>query len=81
MKAQRQGVRSTKKNAEPTEDEDDNKDDPPLEAPRPHLERAKNHQVACGIIATNDLKGTVCTDLPGRFPFTSDMRIEIITYL
>ena len=79
MKAQRQGVRSTKKKIdETTDEEDDDENDPPLEAPRPHLERAVNHQVACGVIATSDLKGTVCTDLPGRFPFTSDMRNNYI---
>ena len=46
-------------------------------APR-HFADGESHQVACGIIATNDLKGTVCTDLPGRFPFTSDMRNNYI---
>ena len=74
MKAKRQGIRSTRKTIEIEDDEDE----PILDPPRPHLERAKSHHVACGIIATNELKGTVCTDLPGRFPFTSDMNNNYI---
>ena len=76
MKATRQGIRSTKiKN-----NNDDNKDEVEaeedeeiLEPPRPHLERAINHQVICTVIATKELNGTISTDLPGRFPFTSDL--------
>ena len=74
MKAKRQGIRSTRKQI----DIDDDEDEPILDAPRPHLERAKCHHVACGIIATSELKGTVCTDLPGRFPFTSGMNNNYI---
>ena len=37
------------------------------------MERVINHQVVCGVIATSKLKGTISTDLPGRFPFTSDL--------
>ena len=53
--------------------EEDEDDDKVLEPPRLHLKRAINHQVACTVIATKDLNGTICTNLPGRFPFTSDL--------
>ena len=81
MKATRQGIRSTKKKEDEesievetinkTDEIFDDKED--LEPPRPHLERAFNHQVACGVIATSELKRTISTDLPGRFLFTSDL--------
>ena len=54
------------------ESNDENDDEEELEPPRPHLERAINHQVVCTVIATSELKGVISTDLPGRFPFTSD---------
>ena len=71
MKATREGIRSTKKKEDETDEIIDDKTE--LEEPRPHMERTINHQVACGVIATNELKGTISTDLPGRFPFTSDL--------
>ena len=81
MKATRQGIRSTKKKEDEASNEvetvnktdkiiDDNKE---LESPQPHLKRAINHQVACRVITTSELKRTISTDLPGRFPFTSDL--------
>lgn len=81
MKATRQGIRLTKKKEDEAsiEVETVNKtynmidDDEELEPPRPHLERAINHQVACGVITTSELKGTISTDLSGRFPFTSNL--------
>ena len=54
------------------ESNDENDDEEELEPPRPHLDRAINHQVVCTVIATSELKGIISTDLPGRFPFTSD---------
>ena len=80
MKATRQGIRSTKKNNnnDNTETIDEDK---PLEPPRPHLERAINHQVVCAVIATKDLNGTISTDLPGRFPFTSNLSNNYIFLL
>ncbi len=74
MKAKRQGIRLTRKQIYINNDDDK----PVLDPPRPHLERAKCHHVACGIIATSKLKGTVCTDLPSRFPFTSGMNNNYI---
>lgn len=71
MKPRRQGIRSTKLTKETKEEE--KKEEEELELPQPHLERAKNHQVVCAVVATDKLKGTISTDLPGRFPFTSNM--------
>lgn len=66
MKATRQGTRSTKKkNEDKTKEEKEEDEEEPLKPPQPHLERAINHQVACVIILTNDLKGTISIDLPG----------------
>ena len=81
MKATRQGIRSTKKKEDEadieveTVNETDEilDDEAELEPQRPHMERAINHQVACGVIATSGLKGTISTDLLGRFPFTSNL--------
>ena len=81
MKATRQGIRSTKSkqdeakvDVETVEEEEENEtEEEELEPPRPHLERFINHQVVCAVIATSELKGTISTDLPGRFPFTSDL--------
>jgi hypothetical protein len=80
MKAIRSGMRSTKdRNKQPVkvavEDAIDDDDEvPELERPRSHIETAKNHQVACGIVEVkqSELKGLVGSDLPGRFPFTSN---------
>jgi hypothetical protein len=77
MKAIRSGTRSKKgKNKQPikvaVEDViDDNDEAPELERP---LETAKNHQVAGGIVEVkhSEVKGLVSSDLPGRFPFTSN---------
>ena len=52
MKAKWQGIRSTRKQI----DIDNDNDEPVLDPPQPHLERAKCHHVACGIIATSELK-------------------------
>jgi hypothetical protein len=76
----RSGTRSTKdKNKQPikvaVEDViDDDDEAPELERPRSHIETAKNHQVACGIVEVkqSEVKGLVSSDLPGRFPFTSN---------
>ena len=78
MKATRQGIRSIKSKQDEekieveTVEEEENEEEE-LEPPRPHLERAINHQVVCAVIATSELKGTISTDLPGQFPFTSDL--------
>ena len=80
MKATRQGIRSTKKNNNNDNTETIDEDEP-LEPPRPHLERAVNHQVVCAVIATKDLNGTISTDLPGRFPFTSNLSNNYIFLL
>ena len=52
-----------------------------LEPPRPHLELAKGHKVACGVVKYKELKGLICTDLPGRFPFESSARNNYIFVL
>ena len=79
MKAIRSGTRSTRSKpstpppvVETVTDGDDN--NPDLEPPRPHLETAQNHQVACGVVEVHqsEVKGLVSSDLPGRFPFTSN---------
>jgi hypothetical protein len=78
MKAIRSGTRSTKntKNKPTIEVEDVINDDeePDLGPPRSHVETAKNHQVACGVVKAHqsEVKGLVRSDLPGRFPFTSN---------
>jgi hypothetical protein len=80
MKAICSGTRSTKdKNRQPVkvavEDViDDNDEAPELARPRSHIETAKNHQVECGIVEVkqSEVKGLVSSDLPGRFPFTSN---------
>lgn len=80
MKAIRSGTRSTKnKDNRPIEVEaedvvDDADQEPDLEKPRSHIETAKNHQVACGVVEVqqSEVKGLVSSDLPGRFPFTSN---------
>ena len=70
MAAIRQNVRSTKDTIpSPSSDPDQ-----PLEPPRPHTALAVNHQVACGVVdlqQARHIQGLVCSDLPGRFPFTS----------
>ena len=73
MKAARQGTWSTTKKKEVKEEEE-----PPLEPPRPHLERDKNHQVIYAIIPANELKGLVCTNLPGKFPIESELKNNYI---
>ena len=78
MKATRQGIRSTKKKDDSNSEDDDEGEEPSLEEPRPHLDRSVNHQVVCRVIATSELKGTICTDLPGRFPFASDLNNNYI---
>jgi hypothetical protein len=81
MKAIRSGTRSTKskhKSSQPVTVEDvdasDDDEEPELEAPRPHTDTAKNHQVAFGVVEVeqSQVKGLVSSDLPGRFPFTSN---------
>ena len=58
----------------PQNNEDEDEDESEImEPPRSHLERAVNHQVICAVVPTSELTGTISTDLPGRFPFTSDM--------
>ena len=52
-----------------------------LEPPRPHLELAKGHQVACGVVKYKELKGLICTDLSRRFPFESSTRNNYIFVL
>ena len=81
MKATRQGTRSTKKDNDKVvveEEENKEEDEDILEPPRSHLERAVNHQVVCAVLHTKELKGTIGTDLPGRFPFTSDLENNYI---
>jgi hypothetical protein len=78
MKAIRAGTQSTKNTKDkPTievEDVVDDDEEPDLGPPRSHIETAKNHQVACGVIEIHQskVKGLVRSDLPGRFPFTSN---------
>ena len=43
MKATRQGIQSTKKNNNNDNNAETNKEDKPLEPPRPHLKQAVNH--------------------------------------
>ena len=83
MKANRSGTRSTTKTKTITDTNNNNNNSntdgindgsfPILESHRLHLELAVSHNVACGVtnIRTNEPKGTLNTDLPGRFPFTS----------
>ena len=60
MKATRQGIKSTKNKedeadivVETIKETDEIIDDKAeLEPPRPHMERAINYQVACGVIGT-----------------------------
>ena len=67
MKATRMGTRSTKRKQ--MEEEESEK---PLDPPRSHLQLQKNHQVcAAGVVSYEELKGLICTDLPGRFPVQS----------
>ena len=74
MKATRQCIQSTKlKQDEENIEVETVEEEEELEPPKPHLERAINHQVVCAVIATSELKGTISTDLPGRFPFTSNL--------
>ena len=86
MKAVRLGTWSTKISTSATTTSDDDNDEStlPLEAPRSHIELSKNHQAAFGVIdldqATN-IKGLVCTDLPGRFPYSSSNRNNYIFVL
>ena len=80
MKATRQGMRSPKKNNNDN-NAVTNKGDKPLEPQYLHLERAINHQVICTITGTKDLNGTISTDLPGRFPFTSNLSNNYIFFL
>jgi hypothetical protein len=62
---QRQGVRSTKNKAPPTNDYEDM-----LPPPRSHIDRT--HHVGAHLLNLDqDLKGMISTDLTGRFPFTS----------
>ena len=57
MKATRQGIRSTKEKEDEADIEVETvnktdeilEDEPELEPPRPHMERAINHQVACAV--------------------------------
>ena len=63
MEVTRKGIRSTKKKENEasikveTVNETDEiiQDKEDFEAPRPHMERAINHQVSCGVIATSEL--------------------------
>ena len=85
MKAIRQGTRSTTKNKN-DEQQNDNKSDKDidnfkLEPPHSYLELAKGHQVAYGVVKYKELKGLICTDLPGRFPFESSARNNYIFVL
>jgi hypothetical protein len=72
------GTRSTKttKNKQAIEVEDvvDDNEEPDLGPLQSHIETAKNHQVACGVVEIHqsEVKGLVSSDLPGRFPFTSN---------
>ena len=53
---------------------DDKSSEMKLEAPRSHIELGRNHQVAFDVVTlkkARNIKGLVCSDLPGRFPFTS----------
>ena len=63
MKAARQGTRSTTKKKDKEVKEEKEEEELPLEPPRPHLERDKNHQVICVVIPAKELKGLVCMDL------------------
>ena len=75
IKATRQGIQSTKlkQDEEKIEVETVKEEEEELEPPQPYLERAINHQVVCAVIATSELKGTISTNLPGQFPFTSNL--------
>ena len=42
-----------------------------LEPPRPHLQLREGHQVTYHIVPAEEIKGLICTDLPGRFPIQS----------
>ena len=89
MKEVQQGTQSTTKNNNNEQQNDDKKDEEKdddidnfeLEPPHPHLELAKGHQVTCGVVEYKELKGLICTDLPGRFPFESSARNNYIFVL
>ena len=42
-----------------------------LEPPRPHLQLQEGHQVTYRVVPAEEIKGLICTDLPGRFPIQS----------
>ena len=73
IKATRQGIQSTKLKQDEEKIEVETVKEEELEPPWPHLKRAINHQVVCAVTATSKLKGTISTNLPGQFPFTSDL--------
>jgi hypothetical protein len=67
LKCTRQGIRSTHPiNAPPKLDSEEADT---LEPPRSHMDRA--HEVGTSVFQLDDLKGLICNDLPGRFPFVS----------
>ena len=37
------------------------------------MDRAKGHHIVCYVVNLHQLKGIISTDLPGRFPFPSDL--------
>ena len=75
QKRMRQGIRSTSKKAAPPPVVEDL----PLEPPRNNIDRT--HQVGAIVLNFDDLKGTICTDLPGRFPFHSSRGMNYIFIL
>ena len=75
QKRMRQGIRSTSKQEEPPPAIEDL----PLEPPRTNIDRT--HQVGAIVLNFEDLKGTICTDLPGRFPFHSSRGMNYIFIL
>ena len=86
MKAVRQGTCSTQGAASNGDHSggDDESSEMKLEAPRSHLELGRNHQVSFDVMTlkkARKIKGLVCSDLPGQFPFTSSKRNNYIFVL
>ena len=50
-----------------------NNDNDDLLPPCSQLEREKGHHIVCYVVNLQQLKGIISTNLPGRFPFPSDL--------
>ena len=75
QKRMRQGIRSTSKK----EESPPVVEDLSIEPPRNNVNRT--HQVGATVFNFDGLKGTICVDLPGRFPFHSSRGMNYISVL